>query len=186
LFNTNEAVRAQWSAELARLNGFDDMPGWLAVAGRWRALRRPYSEAYCQMRAVAAGLAQSHPAVETRAALLPALEIAERLRADWLQKYGQALAEAVHVTFPSPRSPDEHSTSTSADKYGLTAREREVLTLLAEGLTNAQLASRLYISTHTANVHVSRILMKLGVPNRTQAASLAWSQGLVAVAGAAE
>jgi DNA-binding CsgD family transcriptional regulator len=185
LFNTDDAVRAQWSAELARLNGADDMPVWLAVADRWRAVRRPYPEGYCLMRAAAAGIAQRRPAVETRAVLQPALSIAERLRADWLQKQGQALAEAVHIRFPSPRSPGDHPTmSVSADKYGLTAREREVLTLLAEGLTNAQLASRLFISTHTANVHVSRILMKLGVPNRTQAASLAWAQGLVAVSGA--
>jgi DNA-binding CsgD family transcriptional regulator/tetratricopeptide (TPR) repeat protein len=187
LFDTNEAVRAQWSAELARLNGIDDLPGWLAVADRWRGLRRPYSEAYCLMRAAAAGIAQRQPAAETRAALLPALTIAERLRAKPLMEQGRALADASHVTFPAPRrSADQPAASASADRYGLTAREREVLTLLAEGLTNAQLASRLYISTHTANVHVSRILMKLGVPNRTQAASLAWSQGLVAVADAAE
>jgi DNA-binding CsgD family transcriptional regulator len=56
----------------------------------------------------------------------------------------------------------------------LTAREQEVLALLAEGLTNAQLAQALFISERTANRHVSNIFLKLGVHNRTQAAR-AWS-----------
>jgi DNA-binding CsgD family transcriptional regulator len=54
---------------------------------------------------------------------------------------------------------------------GLTPREREVAALIAEGLTNAELARRLYISKKTAAVHVSNILGKLGVPSRTQVAA---------------
>ena len=54
---------------------------------------------------------------------------------------------------------------------GLTPREREVAVLLAEGLTNAELARRLYISPRTAAVHVSNILAKLGVSSRTQVAA---------------
>jgi Response regulator containing a CheY-like receiver domain and an HTH DNA-binding domain len=49
----------------------------------------------------------------------------------------------------------------------LTAREREVAQLVAEGLTNAELAQRLFISPRTAAVHVSNILRKLGVSSRT-------------------
>jgi len=55
----------------------------------------------------------------------------------------------------------------------LTGREVEVLRLLAEGLTNAEIAGRLFISTKTAGNHVSSILMKLGVRNRSQAAVVA-------------
>jgi DNA-binding CsgD family transcriptional regulator len=55
----------------------------------------------------------------------------------------------------------------------LTPREREVAALLAEGLTNSQLADRLYISPRTAAVHVSNILAKLGMSSRAEVA--AWS-----------
>jgi DNA-binding NarL/FixJ family response regulator len=53
----------------------------------------------------------------------------------------------------------------------LTAREEEVLELLALGLSNAAIAQRLFISEKTAGHHVSHILAKLGVRNRTQAAT---------------
>jgi DNA-binding CsgD family transcriptional regulator len=58
----------------------------------------------------------------------------------------------------------------------LTAREQEVLALLAEGMTNARLAQALFISERTANRHISNIFTKLGVHNRTQAAR-AWVAG---------
>ena len=60
----------------------------------------------------------------------------------------------------------------------LTAREHEVLLLLAAGLSNQQIASRLSISERTARTHVSSILEKLGLRSRTQAALYAIKQGL--------
>ncbi|GAA0580928.1 AAA family ATPase [Kribbella sandramycini] len=62
----------------------------------------------------------------------------------------------------------------------LTARETEVLKLLAEGRTNRQLARELYISEKTVSVHVSNILGKLGVRSRTEAAAVARRDGLLA------
>lgn len=62
--------------------------------------------------------------------------------------------------------------------FSLTAREQEVLALLAEGMTNAQLAEVLFISERTANRHVSNIFTKLGVHNRTQAARAAVRAGV--------
>jgi DNA-binding CsgD family transcriptional regulator len=58
-----------------------------------------------------------------------------------------------------------------AGDQALTPREREVAVLLAEGLTNAELARRLYISPRTAAVHVSNILSKLNLESRTQIAA---------------
>jgi NarL family two-component system response regulator LiaR len=63
--------------------------------------------------------------------------------------------------------------------YGLTEREREVLALMAEGLSNAEIAERLVISVATAKFHVHGILTKLGVSSRTEAATLAWQQNLL-------
>jgi DNA-binding NarL/FixJ family response regulator len=61
----------------------------------------------------------------------------------------------------------------------LSAREREVLTVLAEGVTNQELAARLFISERTANRHLSNIFTKLGVRTRTAAARIAIQAGLV-------
>lgn len=65
------------------------------------------------------------------------------------------------------------STPTTEPKFGLTSRELQVLALLADGLSNREIADRLVISRATASVHVSNILSKLGVSNRVEATSLA-------------
>jgi NarL family two-component system response regulator LiaR len=67
----------------------------------------------------------------------------------------------------------------SALGHDLTEREREVLALLVEGLSNAEIAHRLLISHHTARFHVSAILSKLGATNRAEAAALAVKHRLV-------
>ena len=60
----------------------------------------------------------------------------------------------------------------------LTPREREVVTLLAEGLTNGELATRLFISPKTASVHVSNILAKLSMTSRAEIAAYSVRSGL--------
>ncbi|MEV5652678.1 response regulator transcription factor [Nocardia sp. NPDC052254] len=61
----------------------------------------------------------------------------------------------------------------------LTEREREVMTLVAEGLTNAEIGKRLFMSPATARTHVSRILLKLNARDRTQLVVMAYESGLV-------
>jgi DNA-binding NarL/FixJ family response regulator len=73
-------------------------------------------------------------------------------------------------------TPEAPSTATS---LGLTRRETEVLALLAEGRTNRQIGQELFITPRPPGLHVSRILAKLGVTGRGEAAAIAHRLGLV-------
>jgi len=97
----------------------------------------------------------------------------------------QVVAEGGSLFAPSVtrRLIDEFSRRTPAAPppalEELTARELEVLRLLAQGLSNAEIATRLVVSEHTVKTHVARILQKLDLRDRTQAVVLAYESGVV-------
>jgi DNA-binding CsgD family transcriptional regulator len=151
------------------------------AAARWAALQRPYSEAGALHGLGAALLASaSHDravraeadALLTRAeasfATLGALRDAGLVGA--LRRESGLLAQARRR-----RSLD----GAKAPFGGLTPRERDVLRLLATGQTNRAIAARLYITEGTAELHVSRILGKLGAATRAQAAAIAVARGWI-------
>jgi DNA-binding CsgD family transcriptional regulator len=125
----------------------------------------------CQRAGILVALARSQAALGRRsdalATVTTALGLLERWPG-WRRDEAQALAERL---------------GGGSDDGPLTARELEVAALVADGLTNAELARRLYIAPKTAAVHVSNILAKLGMTNRAEVA--AWvvrtGQGAAAV-----
>ena len=172
-----DAQEAQAQMERQRLDGDATVEGWRAVATRWHAIGYPYLEAYTLWRA-----AQGTDGSDERRAAVDALKeahaIAARLGARPLMLQLDVVARKLRVRL-DVTAVSEAAVSASTD-FGLTAREREVLSLVGAGRTNRQIAEELFISESTAGVHVSHILSKLGVSSRTQAARVAISQGLVA------
>lgn len=130
---------------------------WRRAAEAWHAAGAPYHEA--------AALAES----PDEADLLVALAILDRIEAAPLARIVRAmLRERGARTIP--RGP---STLTRGNPAGLTARQVEVLRLVADGLTNAEIADRLVLSVRTVDTHVAAVLAKLGVATRVEAARLA-------------
>ena len=112
-------------------------------------------------------------------AALPA-DISPRQLLAALQAVASGLV-VLHPAMANGRAPAGPVSRTVLDELAesLTAREREVLQMLAAGLSNKEIAARLNISDHTAKFHVASILGKLGAASRTEAVSLAIRRGLV-------
>jgi DNA-binding NarL/FixJ family response regulator len=93
---------------------------------------------------------------------------------------GSLFAESATRHIIQHFSASRPATSDLVVQAGLTEREAEVLTLLATGLSNADIAVRLFVGEATVKTHVARVLSKLGASSRTQAVVIAYESGLVA------
>ena len=113
-----------------------------------------------------------------------AAEIADRLGARPLREQAELLARRARLTLAGdPAAQAADPGEQARRQYSLTARELEVLRLLAVGRTNRDIAAELFISAKTASVHVSNIMSKLGVASRVEAAAIAYRLGLGDQAG---
>jgi DNA-binding CsgD family transcriptional regulator/tetratricopeptide (TPR) repeat protein len=177
---TTPAVAALFDAERARLKGRSDPVRWQAAAAGWLALRRPYPAAYAQWRQAEALLANRAPRTEAAEPLRRAHAVAVRLGAAPLRRELELLAQRGRIGLEAPAEPGvaEPEAPSVTASLGLTRREAEVLALVAAGRTNRQIGQELFITPKTASVHVSRILAKLGVAGRGEAAAIAHRLGL--------
>ena len=93
--------------------------------------------------------------------------------------YARRLLAAFPVTKPEQTDPRKTQISTSDLIEPLSERELEVLQLIAEGLTNPEIAARLFLSLHTVKAHARSIYGKLDIHNRTQAVARARALGIL-------
>ncbi|HEX3977301.1 MAG TPA: AAA family ATPase [Solirubrobacteraceae bacterium] len=172
---------AQGKAEMARARGRGGAKEWRRAAEAWEQVERPYPMAFARWReAEALAAADDRPGAAQAASA--ALATAQKLGSEWLAREVRTLGERARLDLGTRASgaaaPVNGNGAGRADEpeedpFGLTPRERQVLALLAEGATNRQIGAALYMAEKTASVHVSRILAKLGVQGRTQAAAVA-------------
>jgi DNA-binding CsgD family transcriptional regulator/tetratricopeptide (TPR) repeat protein len=163
-------MKGELAAWLWRVDGLGELPAdipepyALEISGDWGGAARAWKELGCPYeRALVLGC------YGTEAEQREALAILDQLGA---APAAQALRRQMraHGVRAVPRG---LRTSTRRHSLGLTRREAEILALLSEGLRNAAIAKRLFLSTKTVDHHVSAILAKLGVPSRAEAIAVA-------------
>jgi DNA-binding CsgD family transcriptional regulator/tetratricopeptide (TPR) repeat protein len=176
-----EAQNALAEAELARSESRREPALWEAATAAWEGIGRPYPAAYARWREAEALVAVRDRDGAARVADA-ALEAARRLGSDWLVAEIEGLATRARLRVEGAQPPAPADGTADEDPFGLTPREREVLALVAAGATNREIGERLHMAEKTASVHVSRILAKLDVRSRTEAAAVAHRHGLADVA----
>jgi DNA-binding CsgD family transcriptional regulator len=174
------AQLAVGEAEYARATRGESAELWAEATRRWEAVSRPYRAAYSRWREAEALMAARDRDGATRAASA-ALASARRLGSAWLVEEVESLAARARLQLGEGVEAARAAARDDADDpFGLTPRERDVLVLVAAGSTNREIGERLHMAEKTASVHVSRILAKLNVRSRTEAAAVAHRQGLAA------
>ena len=171
-----QAELASAEAEYARAVG--ESPDWVAAARAWGEVERPYPATYARWRE-AEGLAAARDREGAETVAAAALETARDLGSGWLVAELESLAARARLRLVDGKVPpavaDEDAVE---DPFGLTERERQVLELVAAGATNREIGEQLHMAEKTASVHVSRILAKLDVRSRTEAAAVAHRLGM--------
>jgi DNA-binding CsgD family transcriptional regulator len=160
-------------AEYERVRAVPGPATWSEAAAVWDRLERPPLAAYCRWRQAEALVAIGASRTEASPPLRDAHAVAARIGANPLLHEIELLARRARLDLTVPPTPAPDRRQGLQEILGLTAREAEVLDLVARGSTNREIAAALVISAKTASVHVSHILHKLGAPNRLEAASIA-------------
>ncbi len=167
-------------AERTRAAGEPDPAAYAAAADHWTVLERPYPAAVLRFREAEAHILAGDRDAACEAARA-ARDTAERIGAGWLRGEVDGLAARARLQLgddaDAAAAAAEHDDGAD-DPFGLTPRERQVLALVARGATNREIGAGLFMAEKTASVHVSRILAKLDVRSRTEAAGVAHRLGL--------
>jgi DNA-binding CsgD family transcriptional regulator len=184
-----DGTDAAWRAALARGNSWrvGELAWWRFVAGERSPIQVDVAGPFALMlgdhaREAAAAWAAIGSSWWEAIALARSADLSDIRRALGLLQELGALATARAVTrdlrqrgVPVPRGP---RSATRDNPAGLTARELEVLELMAQGMSNAELAQQLTLSSKTVGHHVSAVLRKLGAPSRSRAVAIAAKLGI--------
>jgi DNA-binding CsgD family transcriptional regulator/tetratricopeptide (TPR) repeat protein len=194
-----QAWLATAAAEAGRLDGVIDPQPWIEAVAAWDAAGDPAEGAYVRYRAAETALRKVGVKAAVGPELIAAWRTATRLRAVWLREAIETLARRARIALvmtPAPGGAPESDEPASraldqvepgripvarksGSGHGLSAREIEVLRLVAAGRSNGEIGDELFITRKTAGVHVTHILDKLGVSNRVEAAMAAARLGLI-------
>ncbi len=169
-------------AEHAHMHRGSEIDAWSTAVSACRAMNEPLPLAYALLRHAEALTGDGQTEAATMSAN-EARELAQMMGAVPMLDDIQALIRRARLSV-NGRGESEEAPAHLPDeleRFGLTTRETEVLRLVADGLSNTQIAEELVISRKAASVHVSNILAKLGVSTRVEAAALAHRRGLVRV-----
>ena len=167
----------QTRVELAEANGDATADAWAALVARWDEHGCPFFAADARHRHADAllrsggGRSTADRDLATRL-LTDARRTADALRAEPLRARIDDLARRAQLRLHAADT-DQRRARVEPSPFGLTDRELQVLRLVNDGLSNGEIAKRLFINIKTVSVHVSSILRRLGAANRIEAAAIA-------------